>query len=138
MADLQLFRTVIEEVNWTEPWLLALMGFHTAVFTLILVSRRHQFVQAVLLALLGILCVASERVNQWAAVNYRKFSTQQYFDAGGFFISVIYTAPMIFNCLVIVVSWLYHTWQLLGDLARVKAKQRYREYHSIMNNKKQK
>ncbi|KAL5466849.1 hypothetical protein EMCRGX_G031000 [Ephydatia muelleri] len=138
MADLQLFKQVIEKVDWTEPWLLALMGFHTAVFVLIILSRRHQFVQATLLALLGILCVAGESVNQWAAINYRKFAAHQYFDAGGFFISLVYSAPMIFNCLAIVVSWLYVTWQLLADLARAKAKQRYKEYRSLTDNKKQK
>ena len=34
----------------------------------------------------------------------RYYSTQQYFDANGMFISVMFSAPLLFNCMLMVVS----------------------------------
>ena len=38
------------------------------------------------------------------AENYKKFLELQYFDSQGMFISLIYSAPVLVNCVVILVS----------------------------------
>ena len=34
----------------------------------------------------------------------RFFASEQYFDSPGLFISVVFSTPMLFNCLIIIVS----------------------------------
>jgi hypothetical protein len=42
-------------------------------------------------------------INEWAAMNWQQFATQQYFDANGFFIVVVFTGPLLINMLCLVV-----------------------------------
>ena len=62
----------------------------------------------------------TERANQWLAANYKMFSRQQYFDrfvglqqdslyhvctfSNGMFISLAYSAPVLINCVGILVG----------------------------------
>lgn len=46
----------------------------------------------------------SESINELAASNWSSFSRQQYFDSQGFFISVVFSVPILLNCMVLVVS----------------------------------
>lgn len=47
------------QVNWREPWLLALGGVHLAFFVAIVLARRSMLSQAVLFLTLGaLMCVA--------------------------------------------------------------------------------
>ena len=47
---------------------------------------------------------ATEKINAWMAENYKKFLELQYFDSQGMFISLIYSAPVLVNCVIILVS----------------------------------
>lgn len=46
----------------------------------------------------------SESINEYAAVNWRIFSKQQYFDDKGLFISLVFSVPILLNCMLMVVS----------------------------------
>ena len=41
------------QVDWTEPWLLGLLGFHTTTTVAIVLLRNHQLAQACILSVLG-------------------------------------------------------------------------------------
>jgi len=40
-------------VDWTEPWLLGLLGFHITTAVAVVLLRNHHYAQACILALLG-------------------------------------------------------------------------------------
>jgi hypothetical protein len=46
----------------------------------------------------------SETINRLAAERWKEFATRQYFDSSGLFISVVFSIPALFNCMVVVVS----------------------------------
>lgn len=53
----------------------------------------------------------SEQLNAYAAHNWKVFSRQQYFDSKGLFISIVFSVPILLNCMLMVVrtSIIYRT-----------------------------
>ena len=45
------------QVDWTETWLLCLIGFHALTLVCIVLLRNHIYAQACILSILGMLCV---------------------------------------------------------------------------------
>lgn len=50
----------------------------------------------------------SESINEYAALNWRTFSKQQYFDDNGLFISTVFSIPILLNCMLLIVSILLY------------------------------
>lgn len=46
----------------------------------------------------------SESINEFASKNWALFSRQQYFDSKGLFISIVFSVPILLNCMIMVVS----------------------------------
>lgn len=85
----------------------------------------------------------SETINEYAAFNWKMFSRQQYFDSKGLFISVVFSVPILLNCMLMVVyilqfiyslnccssehsfqgSWLYESMQVMTKLKCAQLKQ---------------
>lgn len=42
------------QVDWSEPWLLSLLAFHVLTAITILLARHHTYIQAAILAVLGL------------------------------------------------------------------------------------
>lgn len=42
------------QVDWSEPWLLSLLAFHVLTAITILLVRHHTYIQAAILAVLGL------------------------------------------------------------------------------------
>ena len=151
------------QVDWSEPWLVVLIGAHLAVFILILCSRGRVNTLAVLLAVLGrkrvrtpqscanvpssplspsfpflisllsrslppfppdqvrcvfvasismngVLRTGSESLHQsmhcrsaLCFSTHRRFSRHQYFDSAGLFTSVVFSLPILLNCILTLV-----------------------------------
>ena len=45
----------------------------------------------------------TEKTNEYMASNYKQYFKQQYFDSHGMFISFVYSAPVLVNCVIILV-----------------------------------
>ena len=113
----------LQSIDWTEPWFVGLAIFHIVCAILTVVLRRTGVVQSVYFAVLIVLVFCAEYINQWAASNWSLFSKQQYFDSNGLFISVVFSVPILINCLVILISWLWDVGFLISDVKQLKIKQ---------------
>lgn len=116
-------------LDWEEPWLWMLMGFHVFCLSLTSLSlciRSYNF-QATLFVIYLSIAYCSEYINEWAAHNYKLFSEEQYFDSNGMFISILLSTPLLLNCFIMVGAWLWEVTQTLIGLQRAKLRHKAKE-----------
>ena len=130
-------------VDWSETWLLWLLGFHAIVWLFVILTRRLNEVQMVLLlsiralrrrpvarsghalhaptrarlpvAPVGLVYFA-ETINRLAGENWESFAGQQYFDARGVFVSVVFSVPLLFAAFFILINALRGAVTLLIEV----------------------
>lgn len=131
MVDRQLIRTdeiigvwtFLQNIDWHDPWLVGLIFFHVVVTLMTLLTRNHGNFQVLLFFILLLLVYFSESINEIAANNWSFFSRQQYFDSQGMFISLVFSVPILLNCMIMVANWLWQSSQLMTKLKRAQLRQ---------------
>ncbi len=56
---------------------------------------------------IGALVLLAQRINRLASDHWQQFSTENYFDPEGFFISTVFSVPLVLNATVMLVSIKY-------------------------------
>ena len=82
----------------------ALLVFHVLLLLSVVIFRESSDFQTAVFFIVCVLVVAAERVNMICSQNWQAFSTQNYFDDRGAFISVFYSAPLLLIALVQLVA----------------------------------
>ncbi|XP_012270139.1 transmembrane protein 18 isoform X1 [Orussus abietinus] len=113
----------LQSIEWRDPWLAILLTFHIAVTMTAVMTRNHANFQIILFLALLLLVYFSETINEVAATNWMVFSRQQYFDSKGLFISVVFSVPILINCMIMVASWLYQSSQLMTSLKKAQLRE---------------
>ncbi|KAL3280636.1 hypothetical protein HHI36_003872 [Cryptolaemus montrouzieri] len=121
------FFTFLCSIDWRDPWLIGLLTFHVVIFMMATLTRNHGNFQALLFFFLLLLVYFSESINKIASTNWKIFSRQQYFDSNGLFISIVFSMPILLNCMLLVGSWLYHSTQLMTNLKVAQLKERLKK-----------
>jgi transmembrane protein 18 len=83
---------------------------------------------------LVLLVYFSEFLNEIAAKNWMLYSTQQYFDSNGMFISLIFSTPILLNCLFMLARFLYNNLELM---TKVKTAQLIQQKKNASQNRDQ-
>ncbi|XP_069744354.1 transmembrane protein 18 [Narcine bancroftii] len=121
--------TLLLSIQWSEPWLIGLITFHILCFALTLTTIRFHRLQIAHFLFMIMLVFSAEYINEMAAVNWRWFSKYQYFDSGGMFISLILSAPLLLNTVIIVIIWVHRTLTEMTKLKAVKQKKKTSREH---------
>ncbi|KAL1500885.1 hypothetical protein ABEB36_006307 [Hypothenemus hampei] len=129
------FLSFLANVDWKDPWLIGLFTFHFAIFMMAILTRNYGNFQALLFFVLLLLVYFSENINKMASSHWQIFSRQQYFDSNGLFISVVFSIPILMNCMMMVGNWLYQSTQLMTTLKTAQLKEKLRKEGSLKGKK---
>ncbi|KAL3867856.1 hypothetical protein ACJMK2_040702 [Sinanodonta woodiana] len=114
----------LKSIDWSEPWFLGLGTFHVLCIIATILTRNKGAAQAVYFGMITLLVFFAESINEWAAQNWKLFARQQYFDSNGMFFSLVFSIPLLFNCLVMVVCWLWDVGVLINNVKQMKYRKR--------------
>ncbi|PWZ18652.1 Transmembrane protein 18 [Zea mays] len=122
-------RAFIRAVDWTEPWLMCLMAFHVVLLLTAVGFRRNANFQLFLLFLAYSGVYLAEKMNRYLGENWKSFTSRNYFDRSGVFISVVWSGPLIVISIVSVISSLVVLCRLMVKWKRAELRHRARLAH---------
>lgn len=142
---------MIFQIDWRKDnWLFLVVAFHIFITILSFASRRMVNFQIVLFLVLRefnftsaifhrfnfyvvlvFLVYFSEYLNEIGASHWQKFSQQQYFDSNGLFISVIFSCPILINCIFLLARFLYQSFDLMTKVKTAQLKQQLKKSQQI-------
>ncbi|OEL17874.1 hypothetical protein BAE44_0021106 [Dichanthelium oligosanthes] len=114
-------------VDWKEPWLISVLSFHAILLLVTIISRRYVNFQLILSALTFSGVFLAERINTFLGQNWKSFSSQNYFDPQGLFISVIWSGPLLLITILILVNTLVTLCMLIVRWKRAELRHRARQ-----------
>ncbi|XP_066142228.1 transmembrane protein 18 [Euwallacea fornicatus] len=139
ISKIEGFVSFLASIDWKDPWLIGLFTFHLSIFMMALLTRNYGNFQALLFFILLLLVYFSENINAMASSHWKLFSRQQYFDSNGLFISVVFSMPILINCMLMVGNWLYQSTQLMTTLKTAQLKEKLKkEKHLKVSSKSKK
>jgi len=109
MSDVSAMWHVITHTEWMdERRLLFILGtFYAILILCTIVTWKRINLQAGYFCVLCLAIYAAEHLNRICAQNWKFISEKhQYFDSPGLFISIVYSMPILFNLLVLVILWM--------------------------------
>uniref|UniRef100_A0A803QQ00 Transmembrane protein 18 n=1 Tax=Cannabis sativa TaxID=3483 RepID=A0A803QQ00_CANSA len=113
-----------QAIDWKEPWLMGLLGFHFLVLLTTITSRKNLNFQMILFLLsLGGVFLA-ERLNSFLGKNWKCFAGQNYFDPNGVFLSVLWSGPLLIIAIIILINTLFSLCHLIVRWKRAELRHR--------------
>ncbi|KAI8378040.1 transmembrane protein 18-domain-containing protein [Radiomyces spectabilis] len=111
-------------VQWSQPWLQALVGFHILSLIMVIVLRnRHTALCVYFFIILG-LAALSERMNALGQMYWRNFAVADYFDESGLFISFVYAFPLIINGFITLFFILRAAFTTMVEMKRMQLRRK--------------
>ncbi|RID45723.1 hypothetical protein BRARA_I02427 [Brassica rapa] len=95
-------------IDWKEPWIMGLMAFHALFLLVTLLSRRRL------------------NFHMFLFLFSCNFSTQNYFDPHGVFVSVLWSGPLLVIAMIILISTLFSLCYLIVKWKRAELRHRAR------------
>ncbi|KAG0578871.1 hypothetical protein M758_4G052800 [Ceratodon purpureus] len=116
----------VHAVDWTEPWLIALMAFHVLLVVVVIATRKQGNTQGVLFFATLASVYFAERLNTVLRRHWRSFATQPYFDTHGVFISTVWSGPLLLISTLILVNSMVTMTRMMVKWKRAELKHKAR------------
>jgi hypothetical protein len=100
---LEAIQAFIAAVDWQQPFFLSLLCFHLCLLLLAWLLRHSYMLQLMLLGGLLGLVSASENLNSLCKQHWRSLTSEDYFDSGGIFASLVWASPLALIAFITVV-----------------------------------
>lgn len=101
-------------VDWkNEIWLQGLFAFYIGLLIFVLLTRKQLFLQSIVFIGLCACVFFAESLNRILGKYWDKFSTQNYFDKYGIFVSIVWSTPLLIIVLIILVINIFLNLTLL-------------------------
>ncbi|CAL5203373.1 unnamed protein product [Lathyrus oleraceus] len=117
-------------IDWKEPWLLGLLSFYVVLLLVTIISRKNTNFQMCLFLLTLAGVYLAERLNSFLGGNWKSFSSQNYFDPSGVFISVLWSGPLLVLAMIILINTLFSLCYLIVKWKRAELRHRARAARS--------
>ncbi|KAI8894028.1 transmembrane protein 18 [Globomyces pollinis-pini] len=111
-------------VNWTEPFLLSLYTFHLSIFLLITLFPNLRVHLLIILASIGF---QLESINKYLNFHHHQFTTINYFDRNGVFLTSVLGLPIIFNLSYILIGLVRSALNLMVQVKTQQLKNQQRK-----------
>ncbi|KAI9289795.1 transmembrane protein 18-domain-containing protein [Umbelopsis sp. AD052] len=118
----------IRAIDWSQPWLIALVAFHVTSFLALILSRNKHDLLSVFLACL------SQPLNAFLSSNWEQFASANYFDDSGLFLATVYSLPLIINSILALVLVLRATCTMLVSVKRKQLERQVKAKKSAKKN----
>ncbi|XP_058724836.1 uncharacterized protein LOC131596251 [Vicia villosa] len=124
------FLGFFHSIDWKEPWLLGLLTFHVVLLLVTIISRKNtNFQMCLFLLTLGGVYL-TERLNSLLRGNWKSFSSQNYFDPSGVFMSVLWSGPLLALAMIILINTLFSLCYMIVKWKRAELRHRARAARS--------
>ncbi|KAL0487520.1 hypothetical protein AKO1_008660, partial [Acrasis kona] len=108
----------INAIDWSDQFLHALFAFHIVFLTIAVLTRKSQSIQAGLFIIILGIVYAAEAINKWGDQNWKTFSSQNYFDESGTFVTVLLSVPLLLIAVFMLCNLLFTTCNLMVAVKR--------------------
>ncbi|KAG2187851.1 hypothetical protein INT44_000601 [Umbelopsis vinacea] len=124
----------IRAIDWSQPWLIALVAFHVTSFLALILSRnKHDLLSGLLFFFIFLACL-SQPLNAFLSSNWEQFASANYFDDSGLFLATVYSLPLIINCILALVLVLRATCTMLVSVKRKQLERQVKAKKSAKKN----
>ncbi|KAJ1922877.1 Transmembrane protein 18 [Tieghemiomyces parasiticus] len=107
-------RAFYDAVHWDQPWLQALLALHVLLWVLALGPlRRSETGLSILFAGLCLLILAAPCLNLLGDRYWPHFSSTNYFQTNGHFITLVYSLPLMILLVVVLILLVAQVAQML-------------------------
>ncbi|CAJ1947888.1 unnamed protein product [Sphenostylis stenocarpa] len=120
------FMGFIHAVDWKEPWIMGLVGFHAVLVLVTIISRKKTDFQMFLFLLTLAGVYLAETLNKFLGKNWKSFSGQNYFDPSGLFMSILWSGPLLIISMIILINTLVSLCYLIVKWKRAELRHRAR------------
>ncbi|KAI9091718.1 transmembrane protein 18-domain-containing protein [Phlyctochytrium arcticum] len=114
----------IGAVDWSEPFLCAIIGFHIFLFAWIVGSRNMQGVTTLNFFGVGFLALLASPLNDLGKQHWKSFSNTNYFDRSGLFMTLVWAAPLMMDLALIVIFLVSQSISMLVEVKRLQLRQK--------------
>lgn len=123
----------INAVDWLDSLVLSLLFFNFVVLATVISVRNSQNVLllSTILGLISTLVLASATINEHASKYFKDSTHSSYFDKNGIFISIFWSAPLLFNLLILIIFLIRTNIRQMKILATLKKKSESKSKSSI-------
>ena len=94
----------VHAVHWAQPFFYLLLAVHAALLIVALLVRHRPMAQLLLLGALLAMVSLSEWLNGLCKARWRVLTTEDYFDDGGIFAALTWSAPLALIAFITLVS----------------------------------